>query len=298
MTMESVLAQTWQNLEVIVVNDGSKDNSLNVIKNFESHNIKIINQPNRGASAARNRAFQEAQGDLIQFLDADDLLASDKIEQQVRILDEHGMKVVATCKWGRFFTTAAEAQFAPQPLWNDLSPVEWVTCLMEGGGMMIPAAWLVPRAIAERAGKWDETLTLNDDGEYFCRVVLASHGVKFCDEARCFYRSGLLNSLSRSTSPAAYASAFRCFELCAENLLAKENSPHTRRACAAAFQRVLYSVYPDLPELAREAEAKVVAFGGTDVRPEGGYVFKLLSGIIGWKAARRIGRIFYPVKLA
>lgn len=71
-TLDSALAQTWKDLEIIIVDDGSTDNSLSVAKSFESSTVKVIYQKNKGQSAAENKALQEAQGDFIQYLDADD----------------------------------------------------------------------------------------------------------------------------------------------------------------------------------------------------------------------------------
>ena len=102
-TLQSALAQTWQNKEIIVVNDGSTDCSASVARQFESCGVKVISQENKGASAARNRAFQEAKGDFIQYLDADDLLAPDKIERQVQLLgNEENYNCVTSGEWGRF----------------------------------------------------------------------------------------------------------------------------------------------------------------------------------------------------
>jgi len=72
-TIESVLNQTFQDFEVIVVNDGSTDNSLEVVKSFNDERIRIINQKNSGVSSARNRGIKEAKYEWIAFLDADDL---------------------------------------------------------------------------------------------------------------------------------------------------------------------------------------------------------------------------------
>ena len=76
--IESALGQTYPNIEVIVVDDGSTDKSLNVIKSYGDR-IKWKSGPNRGACAARNTSFFQSQGEFIQFLDADDLIAADKI---------------------------------------------------------------------------------------------------------------------------------------------------------------------------------------------------------------------------
>ncbi|HZX58320.1 MAG TPA: glycosyltransferase family A protein, partial [Mucilaginibacter sp.] len=85
-TISSALEQTWPNKEIIIVDDGSADNSLAIAKSFASENVKVFHQPNKGASAARNKGIQEAKGDYIQFLDADDLLMPNKIAAQVKQL--------------------------------------------------------------------------------------------------------------------------------------------------------------------------------------------------------------------
>src|SRR5882724_9638878 len=99
-TIQSALDQTWPAKEIIAVDDGSTDKSREILKSFERQGIKVIEQENRGASAARNRALSDAQGEFIQFLDADDLLAPNKIEVQMgRLLSEPPGRV-ATSAWG------------------------------------------------------------------------------------------------------------------------------------------------------------------------------------------------------
>ncbi len=296
-TLQSALAQTWQNKEIIMVNDGSTDSSYSVARQFESCGVKVISQENRGASAARNRAFQEAQGDFIQHLDADDLLAPDKIERQVRLLsNEENSNCVTSGEWVRFCNSPTQANFVREPVWNDMLPIDWLICSWEGGGMMHPAAWLVPRAIAETAGPWDETLSLNDDGEYFCRVILASKGIKFCFGAKSYYRSGIQGTLSGTTSKAGWESAFRACEICASNLLKKEDSPRTRHACATAFQRFIYNVYVDMPDLAKKAEAKVQYLGGSNLKPDGSPLFLFFANSVGWKLAKQIQRLSFRLQ--
>src|ERR1700744_3644001 len=86
-TILSALAQTWANKEIIIVDDGSTDNSLAIAKKHKAENVKVISQPTAGASAARNRGLDEAKGDCIQFLDADDIISADKIEGQMAVLN-------------------------------------------------------------------------------------------------------------------------------------------------------------------------------------------------------------------
>ncbi|MBD2501512.1 glycosyltransferase family 2 protein [Anabaena azotica] len=295
-TLESVLQQTWDNIEVILVDDGSKDNSLAVAKSFASSKIKIISQENAGQSAAENRALREAQGDFIEYLDADDLLAPDKIEKQIKLLGGRESEFVAAGEWARFYQNISEAQFIAEPVWADMSPVDWLITSWEGGGMMHGAAWLVPRKIAEKAGLWNESLSLINDFDYFSRVLLASKGVKFCWGARTYYRSGLPNNLSSARSRISLESAFRSLELGTNNLLSTENSPRTRHACATAFQRFIYSTYPDAPDLVKQAEAKVQSLGGANLQPEGGVVFHMVANTLGWKSAKRLQKVASKVR--
>ena len=76
-TIRSALAQDWPRKEVVVVDDGSRDRTLAVAREFASREVAVITQENQGAAAARNRAFSVCQGDYIQWLDADDLLSPD-----------------------------------------------------------------------------------------------------------------------------------------------------------------------------------------------------------------------------
>ena len=293
-TIKSALAQTWKNIEIIIVDDGSTDNSLTVAKSFNSPVVKVISQENKGASAARNRALKECQGNFIQYLDADDLLAPDKIELQLQLLQKNPTSnVVASGEWARFYHNPQEALFIPQSLWQNMPAVDWLVCAWENHLMMHPGAWLVPRKISEKAGLWNQDLSLNDDGEYFSRVVLASEGVKFCQSAKTYYRSGNAGSLSGSQSAKARQSEFLALSLGTNNLLARENSPRTRHACATVFQRFIYGVYPDVPELSQQAAAKVKDLGGSNLQPTGGPIFKLFSRFLGWEKAKQLQRVIY-----
>ncbi len=294
-TLDSVVQQTWGNIELIVVDDGSKDNTLAIAKPYESSNVKVIHQENRGASAARNHALSLAQGDFIQYLDADDLLAPDKIERQVEFWQEGHPDALISGAWGRFSEHPSQASITPQPLWQDLSPVDWLLFAWQGHWMMHPAAWLVPRSLSQRAGMWDETLSLNDDGEYFCRVILASHEVRFCQDAISYYRSGLTGSLSGRKTDTAWRSAFASVEQSIQYLLARENSPRTRQVVANLLQRLIYEVYPDVPDLRHKASLQVQQLGGATERPMGGPFFQSMAMLLGWERSKALKNWIYKV---
>ncbi|HEY3756455.1 MAG TPA: glycosyltransferase family A protein [Opitutaceae bacterium] len=291
-TLASASAQTWPNLEIIVVDDGSTDGSLAAARRWESRGrVRVLAQPNRGASAARNAALAASRGEWIQFLDADDLLAPDKIARQLDPApDPH---CAQGARWGRFVDDPAQTRFAEEILCRDADPVSWIVDKLEHHAMMHPAAWLISRTLADRAGPWDERLTLDDDGEYFCRVVLSSAGVRHHPAAASYYRSRISSSLSRRRSAAALASGLRAVELTADRLIAREDSPRTRHAAAAALTRCYQESYPDGGDSGRRALARARALGGARVEPLGGPRFQQLRRIVGWRLARRLQRLFF-----
>jgi len=168
-TVKSALAQTWAKKEIIIVDDGSRDNTVQIARQFSARNVSIVTQPNSGASVARNKAFSLCQGDFIQWLDADDLLAPEKIADQVQAWQEDPNKRdLLSTGWGYFVCRREKAQFTPSSLWRDLSPAEWLHLKFSTNHFMQTSVWLVSRELSMAAGQWNERLTLDDDGEYFC----------------------------------------------------------------------------------------------------------------------------------
>src|SRR5208282_4855056 len=89
--------------------------------------LRVVTQANQGAATARNRAFALSQGSYIQWLDADDLLAPDKIARQMGALDGNASeRTLASSSWARFFYRSCRAEFTPDALWCDLSPTDFL----------------------------------------------------------------------------------------------------------------------------------------------------------------------------
>jgi glycosyltransferase involved in cell wall biosynthesis len=290
-TLSSCLAQSYQNIEVIYVDNGSTDGSHDIAKGFGCSKVQVLRCECLGASAARNYGLAHAQGDFIQYLDADDLLAADKIEVQLKRLGKEPDGMIASGPWTRFIDNPGASSFDPQPVWNDSSALDFLVSSWRGGGMMPLFSWLSPRKQIETAGAWDERLTTNDDGEYFTRVLLASAGIKFCDKAKGYYRSGISTSLSRRTCRRSVESDFAALQLSCNRLLYSVDSMEVRQACAAAYQRFVYRYFPDYHDLTYEAERIVSSLGGSDLRFDGGRKVQIFCSIFGWKIVRRLQRI-------
>jgi glycosyltransferase involved in cell wall biosynthesis len=287
-TLESAFRQTWPAIEVVVVNDGSVDRSATVVRSFARPNLLLVEQENRGQTAALNLCLAHASGDFVQYLDADDLIEPEKIERQVIRLAEDP-RCVASSEWGRFYRSPRETRFNPETVWCDLDPIDWLALSRADGlGMMFPAIWLIPMTILRKIGPWIEELTLNNDAEYFTRALLAAERVLFCPGARCHYRSNVQGSLSGRKSPRAWASQYRVLELCEAHVREREDSERVRRGFALSWQHMAHASYPYDPNLAERALIRARALHSVSIRPDGGTAFAVVSRVVGWRAARRL----------
>src|SRR6185437_15105882 len=236
-SIHSALAQTWPRKEIIVVNDGSTDRTAEVVRRFGAQ-VKLISTDNRGLSAAVNNAYRASAGDYIQELDADDILAPDKIERQLGALRAGDSKrTLLSSAWAPFYFRTCTARFVNTSLCQDLSPVEWILQKIGGNLHMQNATWLVTRELAEMAGPWDESLRYDQDGEYFARVVAASDGVRFVPNTGVFYRSTGSASISFiGNSQVKRESLLRSMKLHIQYLRSLEESERVRRACLTYLQ--------------------------------------------------------------
>ncbi len=289
-TLRSAVGQTWERKEIIVVDDGSKDQTLAIARRFESKSVRIASQVNQGASAARNTALSLSQGDYIQWLDADDLLAPDKITRQVNALEQcqNNPGILLSGAWGRFLYRYKHARFTPTPLWADLSPAEWLIRKMANNAYMQTGTWLVSRAITEKAGVWDTRLLGDDDGEYFCRVLLASEGVRFVPEAKVFYRMAGASSLSYiGRSDRKREAQWLSMKLHIGYLRSLEDSPRAREACVKYLQNWLVYFHPERPDLVSAAEEMAASLGGRLAVPRLSWKYSWIDRLFGRKAAKQ-----------
>ena len=287
-TLRSAIAQTWQRKEIVVVDDGSTDLTLAVARRFESKGIRVMTQENQGASAARNYAFRLSQGDFIQWLDADDLLAPDKIERQLLTSREFNpRRTLLSSSWAYFGYRKQYASFVPTALWQDLSPVEWLLLKMSQGLHMQPATWLTSREMAEAAGPFDIRLSFDDDGEYFCRVLLASEGTCFVPQAKVFYRVNIPKRLSYiGHSDQKKNSLFLSMKLHLQYLRSLEDSERVRKACLAYMQTWYPTFYPERPDIVAALQSLAVQLQGQLEEPRLGWKYAWMKPVFGWKVAK------------
>jgi glycosyltransferase involved in cell wall biosynthesis len=289
-TIRSALSQTWRNKEIIIVDDGSTDNTAAIARSFQGPNLTVVLKRNEGAAATRNHAYRLAKGQYIQWLDADDLLSPSKIERQLNALaDPADDRLLLSAAWGYFAYRPHRARFTPTALWANLSPLEWLLYKMEQSLHMQTATWLTSRALAEAAGAWDTRLLSDDDGEYFCRVLLASRGVHFVADSKVYYRSvaaaGRLSFIG--TSDRKMRAMLLSMQLHIRYLRSLEQSERVEAACLRYIANWRGAFDPAREDLHAELSSLVASIGGGPstavLRPKYSWLAPLLGARAAWQ---------------
>jgi len=193
--IDSCLKQSYLKIEIIVVDDGSTDNSLEIMKGYAD---KIIWEtgPNRGGNHARNRGFALSSGDYIQYLDADDYLLPEKIERQVRFLEETGADVVYG-DW-RYRQHLPDGTSFLDDI-NVSGPKEdFLESLLANHQWVPPVALLYTRALVKSCDGWDENLRAGQDRDFLISVALS--GAKIVYQHGCYSIYRKYGNTSTSTS--------------------------------------------------------------------------------------------------
>ncbi|PTX44081.1 glycosyltransferase involved in cell wall biosynthesis [Christiangramia gaetbulicola] len=201
-TLESLKAQTFTNWECIVIDDGSTDSSVEQVQEFVStdERFKFFRRPGdlkKGAGSCRNFGISISNGNLIQFLDSDDLLHKEKLNKQVKSYP--GNDTILTAKWGGF-TSAKDLKSRFKYKYHSYKNFKSGKALLNSFGRnqeFFPLhVYLTPRELINKAGKWDEELTNNDDAEFFTRVILEADKIKFVPQSVAYYRYDVPGNLS------------------------------------------------------------------------------------------------------
>jgi glycosyltransferase involved in cell wall biosynthesis len=293
--IQSIIGQNYPHLEIIVVDNGSTDSSEAVAKSFAK--VIYLKEPRKSAAIARNTGIKAAQGKYIQFLDADDFLHPNKINQQVDALAgrENALALGDTIY---FFDGEKPTNQTVKKEWfaagsNDT--VDFIVKLYGGslvgpqyGGMIQPNAWLSPKKMIENAGLWNEELTLDDDGEFFCRLILAAKEIVYAEGSLNFYRkfrNG--NNLSAKKNRTAYESQLLSNELKCKYVLEATKQQIAKTIFARIFMESAFTFYPAFKELAKKA-------ANTAKNLDSDYIFtpyapglkSKLAKLLGWKIIR------------
>lgn len=167
--IESALAQTLPPIEIIVVDDGSTDDSAQIVESFGGK-VRLIRQQNGGVGKARNVGAASSTGDFLAFLDADDVWIADKLEKQMRLFEDESVGYVS-CGMREFNTESGEtiSEFIPAGEdWTTENVLLFKTPIVASG-----SAFVVRKSVFEQVGGFDENPNLHpsEDWDFACRVL-------------------------------------------------------------------------------------------------------------------------------
>lgn len=191
--VQSVIDQTYRPLEIIVVDDGSTDDTQKLLHTFDRQ-IEVIFQENKGVSAARNTGIRRSRGDLIALLDSDDLWTPDKIQRQVTFFNDHPDAMICQTQeiWVRNGRRVnPKNKHAKQGGMIFESSLE--LCLVS------PSAVMMRPALFDLKGYFDERLPACEDYDLWLRVS-ATHPIHLMEQACTIKRGGHEDQLSRQHS--------------------------------------------------------------------------------------------------
>ena len=234
-TIENMLGQSVAPHEIIVVDDGSTDNSREVISSFGSR-VRLIEQTNQGPGAARNAGFAASTGEFIQFMDSDDLASRNKLAVQLAALQQADGDF-AYCPWVRTEILGKKLKISspvmqgdPLPAWRSM--LEW----QMGPWCLVFQNCLFRRGVLLKAGQFHTDLMGTEDSEYLVRILLCGASPVFTGDCLVFYRAHPQGQLTGSgVCVRRQADDWtRYFEVVGEDVSARIGSFHpvTRREIA------------------------------------------------------------------
>ena len=210
-TIESVVSQTYKDWELIVVDDGSTDNSLNVVQEYvrekcKVHGVKckVISKPNGGVCSARNRGIEEAKGEYVALLDGDDVWDKEYLAEQVKMIADFPDAAM----WGINFAEVSKGKLVRR----------LATALPDGyrgyvenyfqmkgrvSDLYCSSSVVIRKGVFDKVGVFDERIKYAEDSDMWWRII-ATHKVAFYDRYMVYYQFDAENRALKRTRHLRY----------------------------------------------------------------------------------------------
>jgi glycosyltransferase involved in cell wall biosynthesis len=286
--LDSCIQQTYRPLEMIIINDGSTDSSLQIIQQYAAQYPELIQyetQNNSGGSVARNRGFVLAQGQYILFFDADDLIEPETIAEQIKILAGR-TDCVAACPWWYIVWNGKE--------WEKVYPgstrgSDPIAAELRYERCFLGQSLLWPSNIIRDLGGWDETLWANQDGDIRMRAVLKGYEFILTDQGGVAYRRQEQGTVSTALNEHTMGSRVRVLEK-VEAILKNTGRLNVYKLdLARAYYRLATGFMPHSEPIGERALSHALQLGGIRAI-QGTFRHRLLAYTIGIKRKERLAR--------
>lgn len=211
-TIESVLKQSFQDFEIVIINDGSTDNSLFIINHFKDERIKIVTQKNRGVASARNKGIELAEGKIIAFLDADDNWLPNHLQEIFELSEE---KIECGMFCSRYTIKIKENHFEKVSFKNNIADnykgiVEDFFKTSLKNRVALTSALAVKKEVFEKIGLFNESYSNGEDTNLWIKIAL-NYKIAITNKVTCIYNFAS-NNMSKNTIINQKLSDFKEFE--------------------------------------------------------------------------------------
>lgn len=283
-TIERCLSQSYNDIEIIVVDDHSTDRSFQIAKRYESDKVRVFMNPYRGGNSARNHAFKMSKGEYVKFLDADDYCSPAMIEKQMARLLNDGTDDTVIFSPVRMLYEDGHWLNPPRSLDFDHEPgIELLLDIWRGKGWHCPHCHLMHRSLVEKAGLWDESVIKNQDGEFFSRVYAKADKALCVSEEYAVWRqfdSGVHAVMSLAAVKSALYTQFSIGKL----ILSYQDSEENREMIGRNIGSFVYGNWSQVKQLLPEVQLICTELNVTMQLPRR-KVLRVLSVLFGWKIA-------------
>ncbi|MDD5449331.1 MAG: glycosyltransferase family 2 protein [Candidatus Omnitrophica bacterium] len=288
----SVLNQKIDDIEIIVVDDGSTDNSASIIKE-EFPSVSLVKTENRGPSSARNLGTSLSKGEFIQYLDADDLLAPGKLKIQLKALQESGADI-AYGNWQRLVKTTKgdyiKGEIIGKKLQNpeiDLFTDFWCP----------PAVYLFRRSIIDEADKWAEDVPECEDVRFILGCVFKGASFVYCDGIMAYMRIQPFGKSASTRNPMSFAQS------CLKNAVWAEHQWEGRGGITKERRRALLRAYEYIARSSFGKDKETFAAAHKNLErlkpgyiPERPALLRVVSWLFGYRNAEAIALRYRNIK--